>query len=163
MSDFVKADGARILIVFDKPLIGTVTDQQSHFKVMVHEYTMVPGGVIQDVVKEVNSTEAGELENQLILNMEPLQRFESAVGRITIEYDGEGTLMGVGGPVVAFSASFSPTGLIPKDNPNDMEHISISVSASGRLTKVTYSDTSENEHIKISVTAVGVLTHINDI
>ena len=71
--------------------------------------------------------------------------------------------MGVGGPVVAFSASFSPTGLIPKYNPNDMEHISISVQASGNLVKVNYHDTSCSEHIEISVSAIGVLTHIDDL
>lgn len=87
---------------------------------------------------------------------------QNAAAPITVAYAG-GTLAGAGGPVADFSAQFTATDLLPKNNPHDMEHISLSVQASGVLTEVTYSDTAENEHIEISVTAVGVLTHIDDL
>lgn len=91
--------------------------------------------------------------------------FQRAVGDIKIAYDGSGTLMGQGGPVLAFEQTFTPVNLDPKNNPNDVEHIELSdIQASATLTRIYYTDSSETEHIKIgSISAVGILTHINDI
>ena len=58
MSDWTKADGARILITFDQPLTGTVSGNESHFTVSVPEYDMVPGGTLSTVSKTVKSTAA---------------------------------------------------------------------------------------------------------
>ena len=58
MSDFTKADGAKILITFDQPITGTVSGNQSHFTVSVPEYDMVPGGTLSAVGKAVKSTAA---------------------------------------------------------------------------------------------------------
>ena len=58
MSDFTKADGAKIQITFSEPLTGTVTGNQSHFTVSVPEYDMVPGGTLSSVAKAVKSTSA---------------------------------------------------------------------------------------------------------
>jgi hypothetical protein len=103
--------------------------------------------------------------NSIVLEMQPLERFESAAGDITVAYDGSGTLQGTGGSVSAFEQSFAPTDLIPKPDQNDQEHIAItSVTASGTLTKIYYTNTKAEEHISITgITAVGVLTNINDI
>jgi hypothetical protein len=101
----------------------------------------------------------------IVLEMEPLQRFESAAGNITVAYDGNGTLQGAGGPVAAFEQSFAPTDLIPKPDQNDQEHINIaSISAASNLMRIYYTNTYENEHINIaSITAVGTLTNIKDL
>jgi hypothetical protein len=101
----------------------------------------------------------------IVLEMEPLQRFESAAGNITVAYDGNGTLQGAGGPVAAFEQSFAPTDLIPKPDQNDQEHINIaSISAASNLMRVYYTNAYGNEHINIaSITAVGTLTNINDL
>ena len=56
MSDFTKADGAKIQITFSEPLTGDVTGNQSHFTVSVPEYSMVPGGTLSSVSKAVKST-----------------------------------------------------------------------------------------------------------
>ena len=103
--------------------------------------------------------------NSIVLEMQPLERFESAAGAITVTYDGAGALAGAGGAVEAFSKTFSPTELVPKPDQNDEEHIAITeVTASGTLTKIYYTNTKEDEHLEITnITAVGVLTHINDI
>lgn len=102
----------------------------------------------------------------IILEMEPLQRFESAAGDITVAYDGLGTLSGNSGAVEAFSATFTPTELAPKPDQNDEEHIEISsITATGTLTEIQYEDAQAGgEHLEIvGITATGVLTHINDI
>ena len=103
----------------------------------------------------------------MILEMEPLQRFESAAGDITVAYDGGGSLVGEGGAVLAFTQSFAPTDLVPKPHQNDVEHIEISsIAATGTLTKINYTDTAAQDmgHIEIaSITATGTLTNVNDI
>lgn len=102
----------------------------------------------------------------VILTMEPLERFESAAGDISVSYDGTGGLMGDGGLVEPFTASFMPEGLVPKPDQNDAEHIEISgITASGTLTRIYYSDAQGGgEHIEIAgITATGVLTHVDDI
>ena len=103
--------------------------------------------------------------NSIVLEMQPMERFESAAGDITVAYDGAGTLAGAGGAVEAFIKTFAPAELIPKPDQNDQEHIAItSVTASGTLTAIQYISAKADEHISITgITAVGVLTNINDI
>lgn len=95
-------------------------------------------------------------------NTKSIQR---AAGDITVAYDGSGTLMGQGGPVLAFETTFTPKFLDPKNNPHDAEHLDIAdVVSIGRLTRIYYENTSESEHIELSdVIAVGTLTRIDDI
>lgn len=167
MSDWAKGDGARIQVTFDRPLVGDVSGQQNHFTVTVPEYDMVPEGTLRSVTKAVKSTYAGSSADLLLLEMEPLQRFESAAGNITVAYDGGGTLCGEGGPVEAFTQTFTPTDLVPKPHQNDAEHIEISsIAATGTLTKINYIDTAAQDmgHIEITgITAVGTLTNVHDI
>ena len=103
----------------------------------------------------------------IILEMEPLQRFESAVGPITVAYNGGGTLIGEGGAVLAFMQSFTPTDLVPKPHQNDAEHIVLSTTPICKLTKkIIYRNTAEQDmgHIKIISAAVtGVLTPVSHI
>lgn len=164
---WVKGDGAKIKIVFDSPLVGDVTGKQNSFTVTVPEYTYVPGGTIQNVVKTVASTYAGDTAYELILEMEPLKRFESAAGNITVAYNGAGGLAGQGGAVQPFTTSFTPVDLVPKPDQNDAEHIEIgNVTAVGTLTRIYYTNTVDQEqgHINISgISATGTLTHVNDI
>ena len=58
MSDWTKADGAKIQITFSEPLTGTVSGNESHFTVSAPEYDMVPGGTLSNVSKAVKSTSA---------------------------------------------------------------------------------------------------------
>lgn len=102
---------------------------------------------------------------KIILEMEPLQRFESAAGDITVAYSG-GTLAGVGGVVAPFSRKFTPNGLVYKGDQNDAEHIELSATAVGILIHIYYTDTvpQDQGHVELSsVTATGVLTNVNDI
>ncbi|MBQ8237935.1 MAG: hypothetical protein IJZ39_07310 [Oscillospiraceae bacterium] len=91
---------------------------------------------------------------------------QNAVGDISVAYDGSGTLRGFGGPVLAFEQTFTPNGLVAKNNPNDEEHVEISdVYATGVLLEVRYTNVySENEHIEVSnISASGTLTRVDDI
>ena len=102
----------------------------------------------------------------IILEMEPLQRFESAAGPITVAYNGGGSLAGEGGAVLAFTQSFAPVGLVPKPHQNDAEHIEISIAATGTLTKINYTNTAAQDqgYIEIAgITATGTLTKVSDI
>lgn len=161
---WTKADGAKIKITFDHPLVGDVAGQQSNFTVTCQEYTYVPGGTLQTITKTVNATYAGDTACELVLEMAPLTRFESAVGDITVAYSG-GSLVGEGGAVAAFTQNFSPSDLAYKGDQNDAEHIEMSVTASGTLTKINYINTAPQDmgHIELSVTAAGTLTNINDL
>ena len=102
----------------------------------------------------------------ITLEMEDLQRFESAAGDITVAYDGSGTLQGAGGSVSAFEQSFAPTDLIPKPDQNDQEHIDlVSIAPVAVLTHIYYTDVQNGgENIEIvGITGTGVLTNINDL
>lgn len=111
------------------------------------------------------SLQSAEDRYSIVLEMEPLQRFESAAGNITVAYAG-GSLMGEGGPVAAFTQTFSPSDLAPKPDQNDQEHIEMSASATGTLTRIYYTNTAAQDmgHIEIaSVTATGTLTNVSDL
>ena len=100
----------------------------------------------------------------LILEMQPLQRFESAAGNIVVGYDGAGSLSGKGGAVVAFSKSFAPTELVWKGDQNDLEQISISdINVVPNLIRIYYLYAQCIENIQFSIDPHGILTHINDI
>lgn len=167
MSDFTKADGAKIKITFSEPLTGTVTGNEAHFTVTSQEYNYVPGGTLGAVTHTVTATAVGNTANELVLTVKDTERFESAVDQITVAYDGGGTLIGDGGAVLAFTQTFTPVGLVPKPHQNDAEHIEISsVAAAATLTKINYTDTAAQDqgHIEIaSITATGTLTKVSDI
>lgn len=89
--------------------------------------------------------------------------FRNAAGNITLTYDGAGGLEGEGGPVEDFEETFAPIGLVPKPNQNDAEHIELSLTAVGTLTRIYYTNAQEREHISLAVSASGVLTHVDDL
>lgn len=93
-----------------------------------------------------------------------VRSIQNAVGDIDIAYAG-GTLIGVGGAVAPFEMSFTPEGLLAKNNPHDAEHIEISsIQASSRLVRIYYHNVKAMEHIDISnIEAVGNLIRVDDI
>lgn len=106
--------------------------------------------------------------NCIFLTFDPdnTKSIQRAAGDITVAYDGSGSLIGEGGPVLAFEHTFTPEGLDPKNNPNDAEHIEIAdIVATGGLLQIYYTDVANGgEHITLSnISAVGSLTRIEDI
>ena len=161
---FVKSDGSKIKITFNLPISGA-SGNENYFLVSVPEYSFVPGGTLSDVTKAVKLTYAGDTDRELILEMEDLQRFESAAGEITVSYSGAGILSGIGGLIEPFTESFMPTGLAYKGNQNLEEHVEIGIGVAAELTRVYYQDAKANaEHIALSnATAIGQLIYIDDL
>lgn len=86
-----------------------------------------------------------------------------AIGNAQISYDGLGALAGAGGPTDAFIGNFTPSGMTWKGNQNDEEHVSVSITPSVLIKKVTYHETQEEEHAEIIINATVVLTDIHDL
>ena len=105
--------------------------------------------------------------NVLVLAFDdgPTNSVQRAVGDITVAYDGTGTLMGKGGPVVAFEHTFTPEGLNPKNNPHDPEHIAADISVNATLTRIHYSDVpSGAEHLEVAISSISAnLISVDDI
>ena len=166
MSNWVVGDGAHIGISFSKPLVGDVSGNAPYFTVTVPEYTFVPGGEIILAEKSVAAVSRHPtIADAILLEMEPLERFKSAAGSITVSYAG-GTLQGEDDAVTAFSLTFAPVGLIAKPNVNGPEHVEISdFTATGTLTQIQrHYFKADDEHIGIAdIVPVGRLIHIDDI
>lgn len=144
----------------------TPVGNETKFTVSFDEYNYVPGGTSSRKTRAVTSLEVADPQT-LILNFDPgcTNSIQRAAGDITVTYDGSGTLMGQGGPVLAFERTFTPVDLDPKNNPHVMEHVGVSdIRAKGDLLQVFCINLGENEHIDMSsITAVGTLTHVDDI
>ena len=167
MVSWNKADGGLIRITFSQPLVGDMSGNQARFFVTWKEYNYVPGGALVDVSGDVLATYAGETDTELILEMVGTERFCSAVGDVTVAYDGAGTLFGDGGPVEAFEETFTPAGLVAKPRQMDAEAVAVSaISAAGTLTLITFSEYQEAPEHAVAVSGVsasGTLTHIDDL
>lgn len=141
---------------------GTYSNQTVYIKVEIS----TTDATITPTISGLNySIQTAEDAYSIVLEMSPLERFESAAGNINVAYDGLGTLAGQGGPVLAFEQNFTPSDLIAKPDQNDQEHINIaSITAASNLMRIYYTNSYCNEHINIaSITAVGTLTNINDL
>lgn len=139
---------------------------ETKFTVSFDEYNYVPGGSLSRKTRGVSSIEVVDSQTiALVFDPGCTHSIQRAVGDITVAYDGSGTLMGQGGPVLAFERIFTPMGLDPKNNPHVAEHIVLSsVKASPRLLRVYYISSKIEEHLSIeSVYSTCTLTAISDI
>lgn len=144
----------------------TGVGNETKFSISFDEYSYVPGGVTARVTRPVTGLEILD-SNTLLLCFNPGTPYsiQRAAGGITVAYDGSGTLMGQGGPVLAFERTFTPVDLGPKNNPHVLEHIAVSdVKAVGALMRIQYTSRYGTEHMELSdITAIGALTHVDDI
>ena len=158
------ADGQKIVIRFTQPLIRNVSGNESKFTVSFDEYNYIPGGSISRVTRSVSVIEQYDDKTiALIFDSGTTNSIQRAAGDITVSYDGSGTLIGEGGPVLAFERTFTPIGLDSKNNPHDVEHIGLDVTVNSALTRVYYTSSYAPEHIDLDVLVVGELTHVDDI
>lgn len=129
---------------------------------MIIKITDSSGDPIHNAVIEVIYS----VSDKIKLNMVPLDKFNNAVGPITVAYSG-GTLMGEGGPVEAFEETFLPTDLIAKPNQHLVEHIDLTdVKVAAVLTKIDFPTIGDHntEHIDlVDVKITANLIHIDDI
>ena len=92
-----------------------------------------------------------------------LPNFSSAVGNMSVSYDGLGGLQGQGGPSESFTSTFTPSGLTWKGHQCDEEHFTMSASATATLVPIAYTNTQENEHIELAMSAVAMLIDVHDL
>ena len=104
-------------------------------------------------------------DDKKVLVLTPnIPNFSSAVGNVTVSYDGLGGLGGTGGPTAAFDGVFTPSGLTWKGNQNAEEHIEVNVIANVALQAITYTEAQDSaEHIEVNVAAIVTLTNIHDL
>lgn len=103
------------------------------------------------------------IDKRILVLTPALPDFSSAVGDMTVSYDGLGGLQGTGGPTQGFTGTFTPMGLTWKGNQNDAEHIEVEVDASVTLTEIIYHSAQETEHVEVSAGITVTLTDIHDI
>jgi hypothetical protein len=158
----VDADGEVITVTLTEDIItDDISGLKDNFSVSLYEYPYTPEGVLTGTTRSVESITKGA-DNELILTLD-IPNISSAIGDVTVHYDGAGILEGAGGPVQAFNGTFTPAGLTWKGHQNDVEHLDVSASAIGTLTKVYYHDGFTKEHIDVSAGATATLTHVGDL
>lgn len=152
--------------VFEIEFFETIpVGNESKFVVTVPMYDMVPGGTIHNVIVPVESVSESNLgEDVLLLNFASgnMECIRNAAAAITVAYSG-GTLAGAGGPVEAFAESFSPVNLLPKNNPNDIEHVEMQFVISSDLKKIQFNDTQDAEHLNMTLSISSALINIADL
>lgn len=151
----------QITVVFDKPLTGSLTGAAAHFQAAFDVPDWSPGGALHQETRTPVSVSASGPDT-IVLTFAPGNRRDlgNAYGTITLSYDGAGPLEGANGPVELFDEPFYPTGLEPKWDSNDAEHIELSAAATGSLTAIEVKQGAEKEHIEFSAAAAGTLTEI---
>lgn len=163
---WVKADGKYIEVSFDANIISDVaTCNVDAIYLTYLEFDFVPEGTASTVVRSIESI-SEITQSKILLTMPDMKRFESAYGDITVIYDCTmGNLLGDVGLVNSFAVTFTPSGLAPKPDQNDAEHISVSVDVvSSLIPIITSSAKAKDEHISIvSVVVTTDLIHIDDV
>ena len=161
----VENDGdTQIVVTFDGDLTGSLTDAAAHFTAELSVPAWSPGGALHTETRApVSVAASGSDTIVLTFAAGNLTDLTKSAGDITLIYDGAGPLCGEGGPVFAFSESFTPTGLTPKYDSDDAEHIELAAAVTGALIRVYRTDTQEQGHISLGATVAGVLTHVNDL
>lgn len=159
------ADGMEITVVLTEDMTNAdVSNMKNNFSVELEEYTRVPEGSLETTTRSIASVSKVDDDELLLTVNKP--NFSSAIGNITVKYDGLGGLRGLGGPAPAFDGEFVPTGLTWKGHQNDVEHISFSgIEASATLIPITYYDAQANpEHIAFNdISASITLTNVHDL
>lgn len=116
----------RIILEFDREILdpppnqdGAIVFNKNSFSVKGREYEHTHSEATHEVEYPIVSVERYQnMKNQLILLLDPIQRFNNVEGQLTIIYDAGhgGTLTGLGDPVESFEYSFTPTGLEVKSD-----------------------------------------------
>lgn len=152
------SDVMTIDLVLTEMMLNTdVSDMLSHFTITWQEYDWTPGGALHTETRTLATlTKINDTTLRMVINK---PSFTSVIGDITISYDGQGGLRGLGGPASAFEDSFTPTGLTWKGHQNDEEHIEFTgVTANIDLHAIVYTDVkSADEHIEFD----GINANIN--
>lgn len=104
-----------------------------------------------------------DTDKKVLMLTSAIPNFSSAIGNITVSYDGHGGLRGEGGNAAAFTGTFTPTNLTWKGHQNDEEHIEVDIDADVDLIAIVYRNTKEDEHIELTLSAAIALIDIHDL
>ena len=109
-----KGDGQKIVIKFDKPILGDVTGNQSAFTITGMVRNPLQVGELQPKTFQAQSIERyAEEPDTILLSFDTYNRFNDVEGVITVAYNQSlGTLAGTR-PVESFSVDFTPADLEP--------------------------------------------------
>ncbi len=159
-----KGQGGKIAIKFSEEILGDISGNTAAFSVTGQQYKYIRGPLL-NVTHQVQSVQHHPTEPRaILLTFSPLSRFPTVNGDLTVSYNASlGNLAGAGGAVESFSTSFTPDGLVPEPNPNQIETVTAAPSVTAEFLKVTYDKAySPNEQITVAPASVTVaLTHIN--
>lgn len=155
--------GEKIYLTLTEVPTNDVTTMASSFSVALQEYNYVPGGSLQNTTRSVASVAQDSNNDKVLILTLNTPNISSAIGDVTVSYNGLGGLKGVGGPSEAFSGTFTPSGLTWKGHQNEQEHIEMNMAANMVLIPITYYNTQETEHVEMSMAATVTLTDIHDL
>ena len=143
-------------LISDMPAKGSTCSLRIRAELSTTDSTQTPA--LAEVKIKSNA------DKKILVLTPNIPNISSAVGNVTVSYDGLGNLRGVGGPTAAFDGIFTPTGLTWKGHQNDEEHVEVSASANVVLTQITYLDGQAGaEHVEVSAAATVTLTNIHDL
>src|SRR5690606_6150360 len=133
-----------IKVVFDKRV--TVPPNSAAAFTVIGQVPKYYGGPL--IAPTIGVVQASAVNDAVLLQLDEKDKFRNVVGEVLVIYD-----MGKGGigadvPVVSFQKTFTPTGLVPKNNPINEEtlHAEAQLVKVGLL-RIEYSDITyvENE------------------
>lgn len=121
--------------------------------------------VITPMLQNLWLEEPDAPQDTILLTMDPLKRFNSVEGNLTVKYDAsKGNLSGRGGAVESFIETFTPTDLVPKPNPGVAETIINIPSIDTAFTKVTYNSRYASDYVVAKNPSIAVVfTNVDDI
>lgn len=108
----------------------------------------------------------GAEEEKIVINLMEVDRLKYPIGDVNVSYNkAQGNLIGLGNVQVdSFVLTETPENVTPVFNPNDVEHISATLTATNTVTRIYYEDAKTgDEHISATLTTENILYHINDI
>lgn len=153
-------EGQFIIIGFTEQLTGNNDIDASAFKVTGQEYQYVGGPILNMDYEVVKAYDYEGSVIQFLITVYPFGgRFNNVIGDLTVTYDDQiGTLAGLGGKVLSFTKTFTPTGLLAKPNPKIDEFLLGSIQSTLTFTKVTYTKHRPEEHLEITASCALTLT-----
>ena len=142
----------RIVIEFTEDLVRGIGSAIA-FTIIGKRLNHYGGTLIDDPYTVTAIGVYGIGKRSIFIDINPLTRFNNAVGEITVNYNSsKGGIMGLGGPVQSFSMGFTPTDLIPIGNPWDREYLKGGISnLNAVLILINEKSGYENEYLKGNV------------
>ena len=148
----------RIIIEFTEDLVSGLGSATA-FTIIGKRLNHFRGTLINDPYTVTAIGVYGIGKRSIFIDINPLTRFNNAIGEITVNYDSsKGGVLGLGGPVQSFSMNFTPTALVPIGNPWEEEYLKANIlNVNAVLTLINYKDGYTNEYLKGNVVGINIV------